>query len=193
MNDKHEQFHELIEKSARNRLSPKERAQLKAALAEDAELRGLHEDALASRALFERAPRPTCPDELRDRILRAVDEEAASARHRRARSVRPRRPWAWGAVAAAAAILLALILPDRITLVRHETEPQLSEAEIEELRAEVGLAFSVVSHAMQRSSAIVDREIRENVSRPIFENLGGAKTPADNRQSWLISPPRSDC
>lgn len=192
MND---HLHDLIEKSARDQLSPRESAELKVALAEDAELRQLHEDALASRAIFERAPRPACPDELRDRILSAVDEELERKERTYARGpMRSRRPWVWGAVAVAAAIVLALVLPDRIVLVPNETEPQLSEAEIEELRAEVGLAFSLVSHAMNRSGEIIDREIRDNVSRPIFEHIGGPpSTPADDRQSWLISPPRSDC
>ena len=196
MNDR---IHDLIEKSSRGDLNAKESVELQAVLRNDAELNQIHEDALAARAIFERAPRPTCPDELRDRILRAVDKDIASQRTVRAsRRIRPQSMWAWSAAAVAAAIVLAIVLPGRLQLIQHETQPQLTEAEIEEVRADVELAFSLISDAMTRSSRIVDRELRQNVTRPIFDHIGGPPTPAvpstdDNRQSWLDLPPRSDC
>jgi hypothetical protein len=151
-------------------------------------------DADAVRAIFRRAPKVRCPDALRDRILAAVDAEEKRTVVR-PRTVRPRRAafvprWLWSA-AAAAAILLAFLLPGRIHLPGQGES--LSAAEIEATREDVEFAFSVISEAFGRSSAIVDEQIRENVIRPVFHPSASspAKPPAspDERSSGLSLPP----
>ena len=153
-------------------------------------------DAARAREIFQRAPKLRCPDELRDRILAAVDAEEKRSLRIAPRAVPRSKPfdqrWLWGTVAAAA-IVLALILPGRIQLPGHVDS--LSEDEIDATREDVELAFALISEAFGRSSAIVDEQIRENVIRPIFtpsvqSPAHPPAAPDDERSSGLSLPPR---
>lgn len=145
--------------------------------------------------LLDRSGRPKCPDHVVANIMAAVDaEERRPLLHR----IRPERH-VWIA-AAVAALLLIAVLPGRFSLQPDPVQPTLTQAEIDDLRADVETAFAVISQSMVRSGHIVDDQIRENVTGQIFRGLRTspripAASPAekDDRQSMLTQTPTGQC
>ena len=126
-----------------------------------------------------RAGRPKCPDHVVANILAAVEAEERRRRLTPSRIV-------WIATAVAALLLLA-VLPGRLQL---DPQPQaaLSQAEIDATRAELEQAFSIISQSMSHTSAIVDDQLRVNVTGRLLR--GVLRTPAPSPAEAPAAPER---